>query len=205
MLYLRKKGKGTKKEKDEQKEKEGFEKRKKRKTKKSKPKYFKSPTTCESNLDCQSYSDCLSTSYENGECSVTYESYTVCTSNNSFQKDAKVNITINDYSRETMYIIEDLDKNITIIASSLFYNETTLFSITKYFKLGHYEFTIQDSYGDGIYCINGKGYYMLEVEGNLKASGDEFIHEEEWYFSISEYEVSIDYLTRNDCIIERCN
>lgn len=47
---------------------------------------------------------------------------------------------------------------------------------------GNYTFTIYDTFGDGICCTYGEGYYNLTVNGSLIATGGEFATEESTTF-----------------------
>lgn len=49
---------------------------------------------------------------------------------------------------------------------------------------GEYNFTIYDSYGDGICCIGGDGYYSISLDGIVIAKGGDFGTNETVSFSI---------------------
>ncbi|NQV14675.1 choice-of-anchor D domain-containing protein, partial [bacterium] len=50
----------------------------------------------------------------------------------------------------------------------------TLYTWDLELEPGNYTFTIYDSFGDGICCAYGEGYYNLTVNGSLVATGGEF-------------------------------
>ncbi len=49
---------------------------------------------------------------------------------------------------------------------------------------GDYEFTLLDSFGDGICCSFGAGNYSLAVDGEVVGSGGEFAFEEATSFTV---------------------
>jgi len=50
--------------------------------------------------------------------------------------------------------------------------------------MGQYEFTIYDSYGDGICCTTGVGYYNITMYGLVISQGDDFEDSETALFSL---------------------
>ena len=50
---------------------------------------------------------------------------------------------------------------------------------------GDYEFTIHDSYGDGLCCSYGQGSYQLSVGGQQVAAGSTFRHSESTRFTVA--------------------
>ncbi len=77
---------------------------------------------------------------------------------------------------------------------------------------GVYTWTIYDSYGDGICCSYGEGYYNIYVDGNMIATGGEFATEESVTFdtdavlmsvSQSEYEYMMPYPKGTDLTPEQ--
>merc|ERR1712137_40682 len=53
-------------------------------------------------------------------------------------------------------------------------NSNTEYLEEKCVPPGNYEFTIEDSYGDGICCSYGEGSYVVKYEGVVEAEGGEF-------------------------------
>ena len=51
-------------------------------------------------------------------------------------------------------------------------------------KEGQYQFTISDSYGDGICCHRGKGYYNVTSYGEVIVQGGEFAFNDTTLFLI---------------------
>ena len=95
----------------------------------------------------------------------------VCT-----QNLVTLTIQTDNYGSETTWIL--VNSQNTVIASgptgTTYPSNTT---ITEYLCLATecYEFRIFDSYGDGICCSYGSGYYLLEdAGGNVLASGGQF-------------------------------
>jgi len=87
-----------------------------------------------------------------------------------------VNIVLDDYPDETSWDIQDDAGN--IVASGGGYQGGTV-DVEVCVAAGCYEFTIYDSFGDGICCAWGTGAYeIINPNGVLVASGGEFIDSE---------------------------
>ncbi len=100
---------------------------------------------------------------------------TGCTEN-----DLYINITFDNYPEETSWQLTDA--NATVIASGGTYPNApdgSSISIVKCIVDGCYDFTIFDSYGDGICCAYGTGSYsVMDGAGNVLASGGAFASSE---------------------------
>lgn len=92
-----------------------------------------------------------------------------------FDVEVIVNITLDDYPEETSWeFINDADE---VVASGGTYgNEPTgsTLNIEVCLTAGCYDFTINDTYGDGICCGYGEGSYSVVASGEVVASGAEF-------------------------------
>lgn len=84
-----------------------------------------------------------------------------------------LNINFDQYASETTWTLKD-SNGATVDSGSGYANGATNF--TKNFDLpaGCYDFTISDSYGDGICCSYGNGDYTLVAAGTTVASGGAF-------------------------------
>ncbi len=89
--------------------------------------------------------------------------------------DATVTVEIltDNYGSETSWELVDGDGNVVAEGGSLLSN--TLYSWdVPVMACGCYTFTIFDSFGDGICCSYGNGYYNVYFEGSLVATGGDF-------------------------------
>ena len=97
--------------------------------------------------------------------------------------DVVVNILTDNYPGETTWQITDGGG--AVVASGGPYGSTgTLFSSTECLVDGCYDFTIFDSYGDGICCAYGSGNYSVTVNGQTVASGGAFASSETTNFCV---------------------
>lgn len=96
-----------------------------------------------------------------------------------------INITTDGYSNETSWTVTDENNN-TIASGGVYAQNNTLYQEMLCLVPGCYEFTISDSYGDGICCSFGMGSYDVELNGDLIASGGEFDFSEITPFCIDE-------------------
>ena len=87
-----------------------------------------------------------------------------------------IEILTDDFPTETSWDLVHLDAD-TIVGSITAGDLTstgTLYTWDFELASGGYMFTIYDTYGDGICCGYGQGYYSLILDGNEIASGGEF-------------------------------
>ncbi|MEO0727097.1 MAG: zinc metalloprotease, partial [Bacteroidota bacterium] len=99
--------------------------------------------------------------------------------------DVVVSILTDNYPGETTWQITDAGG--AVVASGGPYGSTgTLFTSTECLVDGCYDFTIFDSYGDGICCAYGTGEYTVTVNGQVVASGGEFGASETTNFCVSD-------------------
>jgi len=49
---------------------------------------------------------------------------------------------------------------------------------------GSYKFTMYDSYGDGLCCVNGNGEYIIKSNGITLGQGGEFRYNDERLFEL---------------------
>ena len=98
--------------------------------------------------------------------------------------DGNVTLTIllDNYPSETSWDIRD--SNNTVVASGANYSgQGTTVTATATLNPGSYNFTIYDSYGDGICCAYGVGNYVLQSD-TLIASGGAFGSSESTSFCV---------------------
>lgn len=101
-------------------------------------------------------------------------------------ENVTVNIIEDQYGSETTWEITDASNN--VIASDGPWtdgNDQTLHTYQVCLEVGQcYDFTINDSYGDGICCGFGQGSYEVINAGNVVASGGQFAFTETTNFCV---------------------
>ena len=100
--------------------------------------------------------------------------------------DVTVTINLDNYPEETSWQITDAG---TVVASGGTYGSSpdgSTIAIAQCLPDGCYNFTIFDSYGDGLCCGYGNGdYSVTDSEGNVLASGASFGSSESSNFCVS--------------------
>ena len=94
--------------------------------------------------------------------------------------DVTLSLTFDNYPEETSWTLVDAT-NATIASGGTYPNQPDGSTITQVFCLedGCYDFTINDSYGDGICCSYGNGSYSLtHANGTVLVSGASFTSSE---------------------------
>ncbi|MCG8699286.1 MAG: endonuclease [Bacteroidales bacterium] len=146
------------------------------------------------------YNDGICCSYGNGSYSLTKSGQTIASGANFGASESTpfvINSTVNtctntlatltlvtdEYGSEVSWTLKNSHGN-TVYSGGDYGNHTTY---TEEFCLvdGDYTFTINDSYGDGICCLNGYGSYTFTSGKNTLASGGEFTSTESTKFSIN--------------------
>ncbi len=100
--------------------------------------------------------------------------------------DVLVSITLDNYPEETSWEIRDSGGS--LVASGGTYGsqpDGSTVNITECLDDGCYDFTIFDSYGDGICCAYGSGSYTVSSGGSTLASGGSFGSSETTNFCVS--------------------
>ena len=71
--------------------------------------------------------------------------------------------------------ISELDRpNDAVLKHTQFTLKNTIHSLSTKVCEGVYKADVKDSYGDGLCCGYGEGYYKIFVDGEMKHEGDEF-------------------------------
>ncbi len=86
-------------------------------------------------------------------------------------------ITLDNYPEETSWTITDVNGTTVTSSNGTYAGEADGATVTENICLpdGCFDFTINDSYGDGICCGFGNGSYTLaDADGNILGSGGEF-------------------------------
>lgn len=98
----------------------------------------------------------------NSQCQVDYSTCLSGPDQYQFQLD----LHTDNYGYDTSWILSDMYGNITAwgdeYEDSNTYSEVVCLEKNK----GCYNFVLQDSFGDGLCCENGRGGYMLYLDGN---------------------------------------
>ncbi|MBI9068515.1 MAG: PKD domain-containing protein [Salinivirgaceae bacterium] len=101
--------------------------------------------------------------------------------------DVILTIKLDNYPEETSWTIKN-SSGTTVASGGTYGNQAdgSTISVTNCLDLGTYTFKISDSYGDGICCYYGTGYYLLEDDaGTTLASGGSFGSSESTTFTLS--------------------
>jgi hypothetical protein len=109
-----------------------------------------------------------------------------------------VNIVPDNYPNETSWDIKDTAN--TIIASGTTNNDTLCY-LTGILL----HFTIYDSYGDGMCCGWGNGFYNVYIDGNLVASGGQFTFSETTTFNYPPGAISSMLINDFQQLMDHCN
>lgn len=109
-----------------------------------------------------------------------------------------VNIIPDNYPNETSWDIRDTAN--TSIASGTINNDT-LCHLTGSIL----QFTIYDSYGDGMCCGYGNGSYQIYVDGNLVATGGQFTFSDTVFFNYPPAVISGTLLNAFQQLMDHCN
>merc|ERR1711862_882649 len=97
-------------------------------------------------------------------------------------------LSTDNYPSETTWSVKDRELN-----------NATVFSGDRYHLINHqhvidhdicngiYEFSIEDSFGDGICCENRHGHYELYLDGHLVKQGGDFSQSESHFFVLEPF------------------
>lgn len=95
-------------------------------------------------------------------------------------------LQLDDYPEDTSWDIKDMDGNVIYTGGTYAGQFLELMPIPLCLSDGCYEFTIYDSWGDGICCSYGDGYYAIKnAAGEVLITGDEFDDEESKIFCLN--------------------
>ncbi|MGY0597150.1 endonuclease [Vibrio sp. JZG10] len=103
---------------------------------------------------------------------------------NCSDHEVVLTLTTDNYGSETSWELKNSQAQ--VLFSGQGYESSTTVEKTMCLADGSYQFTIQDSYGDGICCGNGSGSYALKVGDNTLASGAEFAKSETTDFTLGD-------------------
>tara|TARA_R110001592_G_scaffold137257_5_gene355106 strand:- start:1178 stop:3097 length:1920 start_codon:yes stop_codon:yes gene_type:complete len=91
---------------------------------------------------------------------------------NTNEKELIINIVSDNWPAETSWEVANLSTSVIVASGGSSGSSVCLDSTICY------RFTINDSYGDGICCSQGNGYYELFYDGNLIKTGGEYTYSE---------------------------
>ncbi|MDP7436671.1 MAG: FlgD immunoglobulin-like domain containing protein, partial [Candidatus Marinimicrobia bacterium] len=99
-----------------------------------------------------------------------------------------IEILTDNFPGETSWDLVHLDADTVVgsITTGELADQGTLYTWDFDLASGGYMFTIYDTFGDGICCAYGAGYYSLILDGNEIATGGEFGAEESVTFNTSD-------------------
>jgi len=101
------------------------------------------------------------------------------------QTEVDINFVFDNYPEETSWTITN-SAGTTVASGGTYASQAdgSSLTITECLANGCYDFTLNDSYGDGICCSVGNGSYSVVVNGSVVASGGEFTTVETTNFCI---------------------
>jgi len=83
-----------------------------------------------------------------------------------------ITVQTDNYAAETSW--EILNEDEEVVAVNPPYQDNSLLTITKFLPAGDYQFVMMDSFGDGICCGFGEGFYRLHNACGLDTANYEF-------------------------------
>merc|ERR1712176_1161588 len=146
---------------------------------------------CESDDNCVNGSECDVATCEDG----------LCKYNPDDSKSIEVKITIKTdmFPQETHWTVTSADSSKTLLYGGGYTMEEHTYDRLQQLCFGNYLFNIEDTYGDGICCSEGRGFYEIYVGEDKVLSGDgKFGKKESQAFEISEEWTTITYDTFED-------
>ena len=99
--------------------------------------------------------------------------------------DVVVSITFDNYPEETAWTLTDANGT-TIGSGGTYGNQAdgSTLNLTGCLETGCYDFTMTDTYGDGICCLEGNGSYTISANGTTLTSGGQFTTSETKSFCV---------------------
>jgi len=131
-------------------------------------KVFIGNTACSSDSDCDLGEFCTEYSCDvsTGICS-SFQDCSQCGGN------VDVEIMTDKYGSETTWEVVNIDDGMSALDGGS-YSSNSLTTAGSCLGFGNYEFRIYDSYGDGICCSYGNGYYKLLLDDKVLKEGGSF-------------------------------
>ena len=87
----------------------------------------------------------------------------------------EVNILTDDWPSETTWNMTNQCNSQQYLSGGPYNQKLTVHSVKQCLPTGQYQFTISDSFGDGICCNFGLGSYTIVVDGIVNATGGSFL------------------------------
>ena len=100
-------------------------------------------------------------------------------------KMLEVVLRTDTYPGETSWELTDLTSG-TVLRRESGFARSTEYRVVICLQYGNYRFVMNDSYGDGLCCGYGQGYYKLYIDGQLVHEGAEFQFTDTFNFAISD-------------------
>ncbi|HEQ3585644.1 endonuclease [Vibrio harveyi] len=98
--------------------------------------------------------------------------------------EIQLTLTTDSYGSETSWELKDSQSK--VLFSGQGFDSSKTYEKTMCLTDGDYQFTINDSYGDGICCSSGNGSYALMLGQKTLASGGEFTKTQTTSFTLGE-------------------
>lgn len=106
-------------------------------------------------------------------------------------KSISINIRTDNYGNENSWTLTNIDNNYIVDSMNILSNNTT-YNLDFCLDYGCYMFVINDSYGDGICCNYGNGYYEIleKISNNYYANINQFLFTDTTYFCIGSTDIN---------------
>ena len=109
----------------------------------------------------------------------------ICKDGKPAQHALEMKIFTDNYPEETMFWISEVDKPYdAVLKHTQFTLKNTIHSLSTKVCESNFIANIKDTYGDGLCCGYGEGYYKIFVDGQMKHKGGEFGKSETIEFSV---------------------
>jgi len=157
------------------------------------------PFTCTEDSDCVPEYDC-----EIGRCD---SDSSLCVFEIGNTIESSVEIKTDQWPYETTWEVFSLDNLEIVKAGGPYYSANQIYSEEFEICNGTHKFCIGDSWGDGMCCDYGNGFYKVMVNGRVVASGGEFGFEECKEFEAIPFTCTedSDCVPMYDCEVGRCD
>jgi len=104
------------------------------------------------------------------------------------EHDFQLTLTTDNYPSEITWSVRDREaNNATVFSGDGYYLINHNHLIDHHICNGIYEFSIQDSFGDGLCCENSHGHYELYLDGHLIKQGGDFADSESHFFALQPF------------------
>ena len=99
----------------------------------------------------------------------------ICEDGKAAQHTLEMKIFTDNYPEETMFWISEVDKPYdAVLKHTQFTLKNTIHSLSTKVCETSFKANVKDTYGDGLCCAYGEGYFKIFVDGQMQHKGGEF-------------------------------